>query len=81
MIYLLHDYIAQIFEKWLDQLTHFCPMVYFYTPWKHLKTVRFTDISKEYRCTTLATNGLTWCSHTFDTPSPALSRLGLTPPQ
>ena len=39
-------------------LTYYSPLLLFYTPWKHQKTFRFSDIFKEYRKATLDCNGL-----------------------
>ena len=39
-------------------LTHSFPMHLFSTPWKHQKTVRFSDVFRRYRKGTLGINGL-----------------------
>ena len=40
----------------ISLLTHFQPMLHFYTPWKHQKT--YGDVFKGYRSWTLGENGL-----------------------
>ena len=42
----------------LLSLTHLFPMYPFSTPWKHQKTVRFSDVFRGKRRGTLETNGL-----------------------
>ena len=39
-------------------LTHYSPVLLFYTPWKHHKTFRFSDVFKRHRKATLGCNGL-----------------------
>ena len=39
-------------------LTHYSPMLLFYTPWKHRKTKRFSDVFRGYRKATPGCNGL-----------------------
>ena len=39
-------------------LTHFMPLVSFYTPWKYQKNQRFSDVFKAYRKRPVARNGL-----------------------
>ena len=42
----------------MTTLTHSFPMHPFSTPWKHEKTVRFSDVFREQRKGALGTNGL-----------------------
>ena len=42
----------------ITNLTYFLPMCHIYTPWKHQKTLRFSDIFRGYRSGTLVENGL-----------------------
>ena len=49
---------ATIFWFYCNALTHFMPLISFYTPWKHKKT-RFSDVFREYRKRPVAWNGLT----------------------
>ena len=39
-------------------LTHYNPVLLFYTPWKHQKTFRFPDVFRGYRKATPGCNGL-----------------------
>ena len=39
-------------------LTHYSPVLLFYTPWKHQKTFRFSDVFRGYKKVTLGCNGL-----------------------
>ena len=39
-------------------LTHYSPVLPFYTPWKHQKTFRFSDVFRGYRKATPGCNGL-----------------------
>ena len=39
-------------------LTHYSPVLLFYTPWKHHKTFRFSEVFKRHRKATLGCNGL-----------------------
>ena len=39
-------------------LTHYSPVLLFYTPWKHQKTFRFSDVFRGYIKATLGCNGL-----------------------
>ena len=39
-------------------LIHYCPVLLFYTPWKHQKIFRFSDVFRGYRKATLGCNGL-----------------------
>ena len=39
-------------------LPNYIPILLFYTPWKHQKTFRFTDVFREYRNATPSCNGL-----------------------
>ena len=43
-------------------LTHFQPMFYFCTSWKHQKTGGFSDVFSGYRSGTLVENGLRACN-------------------
>ena len=47
-----------ISSKLFGTLTHFSPMLHFYTPWKHKKTWRFSNIFRGYRNVTLGKNEL-----------------------
>ena len=40
-------------------LTHYSPVLLFYTPWKHQKTWEFS-VSREYKKATPGCNGLNW---------------------
>ena len=40
------------------RLTHYNPVLLFYTPWKHQKTFRFSDVYRGYRKATLGCNGI-----------------------
>ena len=42
----------------MNDLTHFWPMLPFYTPWKHQKTKGFSGVFKGYKMGKLARNGL-----------------------
>ena len=42
----------------INGLTHSFPTHPFYTPWKYLKTVRFSDVFRGYRKGALGTNEL-----------------------
>ena len=42
-------------------ITHFIPLVSFYTPWKHQETESFSDIFRGYRMRPVAWNGLVFC--------------------
>ena len=44
-------------------LTHFQPMLHFYSPWKHQKNSGFSDVFKGYRGVTLVENGLNTKNH------------------
>ena len=44
-------------QHWTN-LTHYRPVLLFYTPWKYQKTVRFFDVFRGYRKATLGCNGL-----------------------
>ena len=39
-------------------LTHYSPVLLFYTPWKYQKTERFSDVFRGYRKATPSCNGL-----------------------
>ena len=39
-------------------LTNYSPVLLFYTPWKHQKTFRFSDVFRVYRKATPGCNGL-----------------------
>ena len=40
------------------KVTHYSPLLLFYTPWKHWKTFRFSDVFRWYRKATPGCNGL-----------------------
>ena len=42
----------------INELTHYSSVLLFYTPMKHHKTQRFSDVFKEYRKATPGCNGL-----------------------
>ena len=42
----------------LCSLTHYSPVLLFYTPWKHQKTFRFSDVFRGYRKAIPVCNGL-----------------------
>ena len=42
---------------WMS-LTHYSPVLLFYTPWKHQKTFRFPDVFRGYTKATPGCNGL-----------------------
>ena len=49
----------EIFSKiCCRNLTHFIPLISFYTPWKHKKTRGFSDVFRGYRKRLVAWNGL-----------------------
>ena len=45
-------------QPYREKLTHYCPVLVFYTPWKHQKTFRFSDVFRGYRKATPSCNGL-----------------------
>ena len=59
--------ISLLKAKWASQykmnvnlgLTHYNPVLLFYTPGKQEKTLRFSDVFRVYRKATLGCNGLT----------------------
>ena len=50
----------QNFEWFLEKflLTHYSPVLLFFTPWIHQKTFRFSDVFRGYRKATPGCNGL-----------------------
>ena len=55
IVYILGSCLNYFLFKSLSYLTHFKPMIYFYTPWKNQ---RFSDVFRGYRNEILAQNGL-----------------------
>ena len=45
-------------ELWKIKLTHYSPVLLFYTPWKHQKIFRFSDVFRGYRKAMPGCNGL-----------------------
>ena len=58
----------KIFDGWKScfRLTHYSPMLLFYTPWKHKKTFRFSDVFRGYIKATTGCNGLIFTSSLGD---------------
>ena len=54
----LHQAVTFHIHNYVDMLTHYSPVLLFYIPWKHQKTIRFSDVSRGYRKAKLACNGL-----------------------
>ena len=46
-------------NMFLCTLTHYSPVLLFYTPWKHQKTFRFSDVFRGCRKATAGCNSLT----------------------
>ena len=44
-------------QSW-SSLTHYSPVLLFYTPWKHQKTFKFSDVFRGYRIATPGCNRL-----------------------
>ena len=52
-----NQYIG-LYIVWKAALTHYSPVLLFYIPWKHQKTLRFSDVFRGYRKATPGCNGL-----------------------
>ena len=71
-LYLMISWVQiLIFPKHTYLLTHSFPIHSFSTPWKHQKTIRFSDVFRGEKKGALGTNGLThlWPIFQFYTPS------------
>ena len=55
---ILYKLIVKVFNSFTGVLTHYSPVLVFYTPWKHQKIFRFSDIFRGYRKATPGCNGL-----------------------
>ena len=67
-----HDQIKNTYLQTQSTLTHYSPVLLFYTPWKHQKTFRFSDVFRGYRKATPGCNGLNniWAKHWTPTHVP-----------
>ena len=55
---MLHFYQKNIIKRSDNILTDYSLVLFFYTPWKHQKNFRFSDVFRGYRKTTPGCNGL-----------------------
>ena len=53
-----HSVCLPISLKCAQSLTHYSPVLLFYTPWNDQKTFRFSDVFRGYRKATPGCNGL-----------------------
>ena len=53
-----HDQIKNTYLQTQSTLTHYSPVLLFYTPWKHQKTLRFFYVFRGHRKTTPGCNGV-----------------------
>ena len=61
-IFAIYFLVLWLFRSYWQNtsLTHFKPMLHFYTPWKHKKTRRFSDVFRGYGSGPLVENALIW---------------------
>ena len=62
ILLILQESFFSFFMGWLmfnfERTAHFMPLFSFYIPWKHEKTVKFSDVFRGYRNRPVVWNGL-----------------------
>ena len=59
LVFLIIPFKCSLKLRLLPALTHYSLVLFFYTPWKHQKTKKFSDVFGEYRKAAPGCNGLT----------------------